>query len=51
MTPEKVAATETLLESFGCSIIDAEQRLITCPGKILAYHSKRRCGLQGIPQR
>jgi hypothetical protein len=35
MTPEKVAATETLLESFGCSIIDAEQRLITCPGKSL----------------
>jgi hypothetical protein len=35
MSPEKVAATKTLLESFGCSIIDTEQKLITCPGKFL----------------
>ena len=35
MSPQKVAATKALLESFGCCIIDAEQRLITCPGKSL----------------
>jgi hypothetical protein len=33
MTRERVAATKTLLESFGCSIIDAEQGFITCPGE------------------
>jgi hypothetical protein len=35
MTAEEIAATKQLLESLGCSVVDSEQGLITCPGKSL----------------
>jgi hypothetical protein len=35
MTAEEIAATKELLESLGCSVVDSERGLITCPGKSL----------------